>query len=91
MTADEFRAALKACGLRQNALAELLGVHIMTVNKWAKGLLPVAPYAVAYLDLFYDWQVIREREGYPRESRNIVRGKPTKTTSNAPLGYPPTV
>ena len=53
MTPDEFRAALKALGLRQKWLAERLGVATTTVNRWATGELPVPRYAVAYLGLAY--------------------------------------
>jgi DNA-binding transcriptional regulator YiaG len=51
MTAGEFRAALKACGLSQVGLARALGVATTTVNRWAQGEIPVPQYAKAYLDL----------------------------------------
>lgn len=51
MKSDEFRALLKSCGLSQRKLAGLLGVAVSTVNHWATGKMPVAQYAVAYLEL----------------------------------------
>jgi transcriptional regulator with XRE-family HTH domain len=45
MTADEFRATLKALGLRQRILAEALGVEPNTVSRWAKGKVTVPRYA----------------------------------------------
>jgi transcriptional regulator with XRE-family HTH domain len=50
MTHTEFRAALRAIGMTQRALAERLGLAISTVNRWALGQAPVPQYAVAYLD-----------------------------------------
>lgn len=35
MTPQEFRSALASAGLRQRRLAELLGVAVSTVNRWA--------------------------------------------------------
>lgn len=49
MTAAEFRAALKSCGLRQREFAARLGVSISTVNRWALGQVPVPRYAIMYL------------------------------------------
>jgi transcriptional regulator with XRE-family HTH domain len=49
MTAPEFRTALAALGLRQNRLAECLGVTTATVNRWAIGRVPVPQYAVFVL------------------------------------------
>lgn len=51
MNADEFRVALKVLGIRQRWLAERLGVAVSTVNRWAKGTLPVPQYAVFALSL----------------------------------------
>jgi DNA-binding transcriptional regulator YiaG len=58
MTAQEFRKALMDLGLRQNWLAENLGVHFTTVSRWATGELPVPAYAVFALTL------LRERRHY---------------------------
>ena len=49
MTADEFRATLKALGLRQNWLARRLGVLPGTVNRWAQDEVAVPRYAESYL------------------------------------------
>jgi DNA-binding transcriptional regulator YiaG len=54
MTSDEFRAALKALGVRQRWLAARLGVDANTVNRWATGKLDVPQYAVAYVELLRD-------------------------------------
>lgn len=51
MTADEFRASLKALGISQRWLAGRLGVNTATVNRWAQGTLPVPQYAVFALSL----------------------------------------
>jgi transcriptional regulator with XRE-family HTH domain len=51
MTNDEFRSALKSLGLRQRWLAQRLGLAVSTVNRWATGEAPVAPYVPFVLDL----------------------------------------
>lgn len=51
MTASEFRTRLKALKLRQAWLAGRLGVSTTTVNRWATGQIPVAPYIPFVLDL----------------------------------------
>jgi transcriptional regulator with XRE-family HTH domain len=51
MTAPEFRAALKSLHLSQRSLAERLGVHKGTVNRWVTGELPVPQYAAYVLSL----------------------------------------
>jgi DNA-binding transcriptional regulator YdaS (Cro superfamily) len=51
MTPDEFRAALKELSIRQGWLAARLGVHPVTVSKWAHGTLEVPPYASFALEL----------------------------------------
>lgn len=51
MTPAEFRATLKALGIRQIWLAERLGVSPNTVNRWARGELAVPQYAVFALSL----------------------------------------
>lgn len=57
MTSAEFRAALAALNLRQSWLAERLGINPTTVNRWATGAAPVAPYVPYVLEL------LRERNG----------------------------
>lgn len=53
---EEFGALLRACGLRQNQLAAILGVDVGTVNRWCrqrtKDSRPIARYAVAFLTAF---------------------------------------
>jgi DNA-binding transcriptional regulator YiaG len=39
-------------GLSQAQLAELLGVHPLTVSKWERGLLQPSPYQESLLDSF---------------------------------------
>ena len=51
MTADEFRAALKALGITQKWLAGRLGVAPQTVNRWVSGELAVPRYAAFALEL----------------------------------------
>jgi len=51
MTASEFRARLSALKLRQKWLAQHLGISTTTVNRWATGALPVAPYVPFVLEL----------------------------------------
>jgi len=51
MTSAEFRAALSALNLRQSWLAERLCVSPTTVNRWATGAAPVAPYVPFVLEL----------------------------------------
>ena len=41
----EFRAALKALGIKQTWLAERLGVHKSTVSHWTTGAAPIPKYA----------------------------------------------
>jgi DNA-binding transcriptional regulator YdaS (Cro superfamily) len=57
MTPAEFRAALKTLGLRQSWLAERLGVSVSTVNRWATGAVPVAPYVPFVMELLRDRQI----------------------------------
>lgn len=51
MTADQFREALLALNIRQNWLAERLGIETSTVSRWATGKLPVPQYAAFCLAL----------------------------------------
>lgn len=50
--AREFREALAGLKLRQSALAKELGVHAVTVSRWAHGAVPIPQYVVAYLRLY---------------------------------------
>lgn len=51
MTPVEFKSRLKALGLQQKELAELLGVHPNAVSTWAKGHYPVPGYMSSWLAL----------------------------------------
>lgn len=51
VTGPEFRNLLAAAELNQSQLAVILGVAPNTVSRWANETIPVARYAVAYLDL----------------------------------------
>jgi transcriptional regulator with XRE-family HTH domain len=51
MTASEFRTRLKRLKLRQSWLAGRLGLAASTVNRWATGQIPVAPYVPFVLEL----------------------------------------
>lgn len=61
MTPDEFRAALKDLGIRQGWLAGRLGVHPVTVSKWANGTLAVPPYASFALELLHQLPIARRK------------------------------
>jgi DNA-binding transcriptional regulator YdaS (Cro superfamily) len=56
MTYREFRAALGQLRLSQVAFAATLGVHPVTVARWAGGALAVPRYAAAYLELAIERQ-----------------------------------
>ena len=51
MTADQFRETLRTLQIRQNWLADQLGIETSTVNRWATGKLPVPQYAAFCLSL----------------------------------------
>jgi hypothetical protein len=51
MTAKQFRDELKTLGVRRQWLADRLGVHWVTVGKWASGTLAVPAYASFALEL----------------------------------------
>ena len=48
MMRERFRRLRRAMGLSQTALAEQLGVHMMTVSKWERGVVGI-PEPVARL------------------------------------------
>jgi len=52
MTSDELRAALARLQLRQVALAAALGVHRVTVARWASGRVEVPRHVAAWLALY---------------------------------------
>ncbi len=41
MTPTELYQRRLAIGVKQSGLAELLGVHVITVSKWERGVVPV--------------------------------------------------
>lgn len=45
MTQDELRAYLAARSMSQRALARLLGVHPVTIARWATGVYPIPRWA----------------------------------------------
>lgn len=53
MTATEVLAVRDRLGLNQTQLAQLLGVHPLTVSKWERGLLRPSPYQEAMLRSFH--------------------------------------
>ena len=63
MTAKEFRAALLDLKLRQTTLANNLGVAKSTVNHWATGSSPVAPYVPYVLRLLRERREIAQKLG----------------------------
>lgn len=50
MTPAAFAAALDALDLSQTQFARLTGVHVTTVSRWARGVLPVPLWAERLLD-----------------------------------------
>lgn len=58
MTAAEFAAARQTIGMTQMALAERLGVHWRTVQKWEAGERRVPGPVVVLMEMF--------REGRPK-------------------------
>ncbi len=52
MTPAEVAAVRSAVGLTQGQLAQLLGVHPLTVSKWERSVLVPSPYQAALLHAF---------------------------------------
>ena len=52
MTATEVLAIRERLGLNQTQLAQLLGVHPLTVSKWERGLLSPSPHQETMLRSF---------------------------------------
>jgi len=52
MTSDEIKAIREGLGLTQAQLAQLLGVHPITISKWERGVAPPQPYHAALLSSF---------------------------------------
>jgi putative transcriptional regulator len=52
MTSTELQKLREKLGLSQVQLAQLLGVHPLTVSKWERGLLAPTPHQNAFLESF---------------------------------------
>lgn len=57
MDHTEFRAALKSLGIRQNWLAERVGMKPQVVNRWATGEVPVPPWMPFLIQLLRDSRI----------------------------------
>ena len=57
MTPEQLRAARKKIGLTQAALAEAVGVHRETINRYERGVLPIhstVVLAVRHLETVFE-------------------------------------
>jgi transcriptional regulator with XRE-family HTH domain len=63
MTPAEILAVRSTLGLSQVQLAQLLGVHPLTVSKWERGLLTPTPHQAALLSSFGDAGRARKQIG----------------------------
>lgn len=52
MTPKQIADTRDALGLTQSQLAQLVGVHVLTVSKWERDVLSPTPHQVALLDAF---------------------------------------
>lgn len=52
VTPDQVKQVRKQLGLTQAQLAQLLGVHALTVSKWERGVGSPTPHHAALLDSF---------------------------------------
>jgi len=62
MTGQEFRAALAALGLSQQAFATRFGVHFTNVSRWISGKTAVPPWVPAVIELLQQ-ENIRDGQG----------------------------
>lgn len=67
MTPTEIRAWRTAAGLSQPSLAQLLGVDVMTVSRWERGITEPQPYL--YLALLGVTEVL--------SFKNSLKSQPT--------------
>jgi transcriptional regulator with XRE-family HTH domain len=70
MTAAEVKAIRTRLGLSQLQLAQLLGVHSLTVSKWERGLLAPTPHHSALLQSF--GKVSRAEKQIGNEVSNLL-------------------
>jgi len=54
MTPDEFRAIRKSLGLTQEALAERLGQHRITISRYERGREPIPPVVALAMQALRD-------------------------------------
>lgn len=65
------RAIRRRLGFTQSTMAELLGVHAMTVSRWERGLLPVPPYQAALITAFD--QAVRNARAIGPSAERLLR------------------
>lgn len=89
MTPEEFRAALKDLGMRQNFLARAAGMSPTTINRWIKGTQPIPGWVEWVIELSRENAITRARlAAYdtllsaPLETRPLADG--TRRRSDAP-------
>lgn len=70
MTAAEVQVVRTRLGLSQVQLAQLLGVHPLTVSKWERGLLGPTPHQAALLQSFAQASEAKEQVG--REAAQLL-------------------
>jgi DNA-binding transcriptional regulator YiaG len=63
MDRDELRTRRLQLGLSQTELADLLGVHLMTVSKWERGVNPIPASVPPTLQTIEAGGVLRRRLG----------------------------
>lgn len=52
MTGPEIARIRSELGFTQAQLAQLLGVHVLTVSKWERGVLEPSPHQAAFIQSF---------------------------------------
>lgn len=69
MTPKQIKSARIKAGLSQNALAEILGTHAMTISKWETGARTPDSSAVAAIKMI-DWA---RSQGHLEDMINYLR------------------
>jgi putative transcriptional regulator len=69
MTGHQICQIRKNLGLNQAELAQLLGVHGMTVSKWERGVLHPNPYQASLLERF---GVAAEKRNFQNQLGNLL-------------------